>query len=564
MKRTLIVTATPPTTNGDLHIGHLSGPYLAADVFARYQRMAGRRVAYLCSGDDHQSYVQTTAERQRRDPRELANHYTEVIQQTLQAADIVVDLFTSSLANERHIAAVQSLFVDLYRKGVLKERIGRLLYCETCTRYLFESFAKGRCPFCREDAAGNLCEACGRVNDPTELLAARCSLCGNPPDVREYRGLFLPLEEHRVRLMEFYESRTTWRPHLRALCDWLVSRPMRDYPVTYPSNWGVPVPIQGFEDQVINVWFEMYPGHLNTLESWREQQAQAGTTAAPGGDGYELIQFLGYDNSFFNAVVHLVTALSADGDYPVPEHVITNEFYLLNGEKFSTSRNHAIWGSEVLQDTSSDCLRFYLAQTNPEHMQTNFTRREFFDTVADDFVGLWSGILDEFFRCVRSDFVGPIEMTVDPDLDCRGLLLWAKQQLERSYGVKYFSLRRASTVLHEYVTGCYQYLHRSLLPTREADAPTYEQRLGSLAYMLRGLAYFASPLLPRVSQRLYSALGYDGLIESRPWAECELLMPVVGKLQAPKEWFPRNNASVRVALASSVHRSDRPTEVHGR
>jgi methionyl-tRNA synthetase len=290
---TYLVTATPPTPNGDLHVGHLSGPYLGADVFARYRRLRGDRAVYLCSSDDHQSYVMTTAARLGRDPAELARHYSEVIQATLRAADVRLDHFTRALGNEPHVARVRRTFRELWDAGVLVERTRPALRCEPCGRHLFESFARGRCPACGEEAAGNLCEACGRVNDPVELVEPVCGFCRRPAMRGEYRGIFLPLERFRARLAAFYTGCDTWRPHLRALCEWLVSRPLPDYPVSYPSPWGIRVPVEGFEDHAINVWFEMFPGHVETTRAWAEAGG-GGADAAERlwGGGATVVQFL--------------------------------------------------------------------------------------------------------------------------------------------------------------------------------------------------------------------------------------------------------------------------------
>jgi methionyl-tRNA synthetase len=545
---TYLVTATPPTPNGDLHVGHLSGPYLAADVFARHQRQRGSRAVYLCSSDDHQSYVMTTAARLGRDPEELARHYAEVLQNTLRSADIRLDHFTRALGNAAHVAAVRAFFRALWDAGELVAATRPALRCEPCGRYLFESFAKGRCPHCGEEASGNLCEACGRVNDPVELVEPVCGFCRRPATLGEYTGVFLPLERHRAALAEFYATRATWRPHLRALCEWLTSRPLPDYPVSYPSPWGIRVPVDGFEDHAVNVWFEMYPGHLETTRDWA---ARAGLDPAAAdalwAGGSTVVQFLGYDNSFFNAVLHVALAMASRGRCRPAEHIVTNEFYLLDGEKFSTSRNHAIWGTDILAVVQPDALRWHLARTNPEAAQTDFTFRAFAARTESELAGRWSAAVNHGLA-LFARAGGRIPAEPEPDLESRGVLGWARQRLEAAYGVERFSLRAAAEALDAYVEGVERYAGRAehLAGDRFTD-----RRLGSLGWLLNGLSVFAAPLLPRFSERLRGALGVPA---EAGWDDAERPLSRETETGAQREWFARVPVArpVRVAAPAAV------------
>lgn len=532
----LLVTATPPTTNGDLHVGHLSGPYLAADVCVRYQKMLGNRPVYICSGDDHQTYVATTARRRGETPQELVRRSSDLVKTTLRAANIELDLFSNALENAEHIAFVQQIFSELYDQGAFKTKTTDILYCTACQHYLVESFAKGRCPYCEEGASGNLCEACGHVNNPVELLDPRCSVCNSPPEVRQYTGLFLPLEDYRARLAEFYATRVSWRPHLRALCQQLVSHPFPDYPVSYPTNWGIPVPVEGFQGQVINVWWEMFLGHIATTRAWAASQGEPQLGEALWSPGARLLQFLGYDNSFFNAVLHVATSMALKGRYILPEHIITNEFYLLDGEKFSTSRNHAIWGHDVLKTVQADALRLYLSRTNPEQMQTNFSYQEFVAFVQQELVGRWNPTINGLFEQVHSHAGGRVPADANLDLQVLGLVGWARQELERLYAPEHFSLRQASAVLTDLVEGCADYLNRCVLPFAAAQGTEYQRRLASFAYLLRGLALFAAPLMPAFAQQLWAALGLPGAVQSTPWSALEMPLPT-GQLQEAHIWF---------------------------
>lgn len=548
--KTFLITATPPTPNGDLHVGHLSGPYLGADVFTRYQRMRGNRAVYLCSGDDHQSYVMTTAKRQGRDPAELVEDMTATIKSTLCAMSIEMDLFTSALGNSAHVSFVQDVFRELYDRGVLQVKTRPALRCDTCDRYLFESFAKGACPHCGEEAAGNLCEACGRVNDPTELRDPVCSVCRSTPARTTYTGIFFPLEEYRGALAEFYASRTSWKPHLRALCDWLVSRPLPDYPVSYPSSWGIPVPVDGFEGQVINVWFEMYPGHIETTRSWAQLADEPGLAERLWGGDATLVQFLGYDNSFFNAVLHVATGIALGRRYALPEHIVTNEFYFLDGEKFSTSRNHAIWGRDIAQVVQTDALRYFLGRTNPEHMQTNFSYRDYASRVGTELRGVWEPTINGALAHIHEEFRGILPAESDPDLHARGLLDWAARWLERYYDLDEFSLRQASAVLHAYAEGCEAYFRRSVLARR--GTPMHASRVASLGFLLKGWAVLAAPILPEFAQRLWSGLGLPGQVADAGWAQLGESLATPTRVGPAQSWFAQVDVGVRAIRPAAL------------
>jgi len=503
---TYFVTATPPTPNGDLHVGHLSGPFLAADVFSRFQRMRGNRSVFATGSDDHQSYVLTAAQREGRDPARLADDYAERIQGTLRAAGIRVDRFTRALGDPVYRGVVQGFFGELVERGLVVRKRHRVLRCEDCERLLFEGFARGWCPRCGAETPGHLCEMCGWVNDPADLVEPTCSLCRGATRTVEWEGLFLPLEPHRRRLEGFWATRTSWRPHLLAYCEAMLAQPLPDYPVSHPSGWGVPVPVEGLGQQVINVWLEMYAGHVHAART------TAGFEGSPGSPGFTLVQFLGHDNSFYNAVLHTAVALALGGDWPVPEHVITNEFYFLEGRKFSTSRNHVVPGRDAVAMVGPDSLRCHLARTNPERWQTSFSPEALVATDRDEVQGVWTGAIEALLRLAESPLAGEGEPV--PDLRFAALFAGAREDLERCYDLDAFSLRRASAVLLELAMAGGDFASRAL---KSEPGPVPISKSADAAFFLRGLALLAAPLLPGLSQEIWERLGNSGEVAEEAW-----------------------------------------------
>lgn len=504
--KTFLVTATPPTPNGDLHVGHLSGPFLAADVFSRYQRMRGEKVVFATGSDDHQSYVHATAAREGKDPVAVADDFTERIQVTLRTADIEVDHFGRALGNACHRKLVRRLFRALVDSGCVTRKRHPALYCRFCERLLFEGFVRGWCPRCGEETPGHLCEMCGWVNDPIDLVEPTCNLCRGVPGTVEREGLYLPLEPHRGRLEDFWSTRATWRPHLMAFCEAMLAKPLPEYPVSHPGRWGIQVPSEGVGQQVVNVWLEMYAGHIVAGRA-TEVLEDPPTLDAP-----TIVQFLGHDNSFYNAVLHAAVSLALDESWPTPEHLITNEFYFLEDRKFSTSRNHAISGQDALAMVGSDCLRFHLARSNPERWQTNFSRDALIETEQREIQGIWTAAIREL-----QDQVRQVPSEQEPpacDLRVAGLIQGATSDLERCYGLGGFSLRQASSILLELAAAAVDFSRRA---SNAKPGPVPRPTAGDAAALLRSLALLSAPLVPSLSQEIWRSLGAKDEVTKKPW-----------------------------------------------
>ena len=366
-----LITATPPTPNGDLHIGHMSGPYLAADIFKRARMALGDNAVYVCYGDDNQSYVVTTADRLGADPTKLMDRANADIQKTLDAYHIHMDQYTRP--DDEYRKVVGDAIRLLISKNLVVEKETDQLYNRTTGAPVYEAFASGYCSVCLQETKGGICEACGHPNDPIDLIQKPSSGNVDAQFVkRSAKRLVLPIEEYRKEIVAFYRTkRGVWRPHLLQLVDELLSKPLADYPISHPSSWGIKIGLSEWDGHVINVWAEMGLGLLYLLNRHRsDTEIQQGRYA----------QFLGYDNSYFFAIVHLVLqfALKRAGvEYTkLPAFIFTNAFYNLENKKFSTSQGHALWARELLEHLSVEEARFYLSLNSPEVSEANFQLSE--------------------------------------------------------------------------------------------------------------------------------------------------------------------------------------------
>ncbi|MFG2922627.1 class I tRNA ligase family protein [Streptomyces sp. NPDC048305] len=478
--RRFLVTATPPTTNGDLHVGHLSGPYLGADVFSRAQRLTGHTALYASGGDDHQTYVVTTAQRLGVDPVALAARCNDEITGTLELADVAIDAFTRP--DDAYREEIREFFAGLYRAGRLVPRTWTFPYCAETGRYLLEAFATGFCPECLAGTCGAICENCGHPNDAGSLLFPEGTGAGegSTQEPREVEILVLPLEEYRERFTEFYRRRrSTMRPHVLRFVDEMLSRPLPDFPVSYPADWGIPVGIEGFEGQVINVWAEMLPGLRHMAEAARaDRTPETPAGVWDKGSGFELVQFLGYDNTFYFSFAHLGLAF-AHGGLIEPTAIVTNEFYHLDGAKFSTSRRHLIWARDLVGKYGPDNVRFHLALGNPEHQPADFTEAGFLETVRTR--------LHEPLRRITAELAAHTGRPVTAGPGTEALLDRYRDRMRRAYTLETFSMRLAAETTANLLV---------LLASRASDDP------GLATAGLRVLATQASPLVPGLASTI--------------------------------------------------------------
>jgi methionyl-tRNA synthetase len=366
-----VVIAATPTPNGDLHAGHLAGPYLAGDVFARYRQLIGHRVVHSTCTDDSQSYVLTTARRRGLSPEQLVSLSTAQIASSLAAVGSSIPGLPP--VGEAYRRAVLDFLDPLYAGGVFEPRTVAMPYATRAGQYLYDGLVSGTCPTCLAGSSGGGCESCGHPNHFDQLLDPHSST--DPSDPLEYRDvtvLVLPLENFRDRLTEYYAAcRESWRPHARQLIDELMSAALPEVPVTVPGSWGICAPYAETPGQILYPWIEAMPACL--YSTWWAAGERGPVDADWRAEaGAELVYFHGYDNVYAWGLVDLVLLMAHGGKYTLPAANVCNEFYELAGSKFSTSRNHVVWTRDLLADTPRDLARFYLALTAPEFQRTTF------------------------------------------------------------------------------------------------------------------------------------------------------------------------------------------------
>lgn len=363
MKQQTHIIAPPPTPNGDLHVGHLSGPYLAADIYRRYLTQQGVTANYVISADDNQSYVETTAKRLgiRRD--QLIARSREQILHTLQNYSIGVQLFGT--LDHHYERFITDYFRRIFDKKLINVRQTEVLFDTKNGTYPVEAHISGNCPTCLQKTCGGICESCGHPNQCIDLL----NLNQQGLEIRQEPRLVLDLERFRPSIEAFLRQRPN-RPRLQYLINSLLEKKLTPFVLSYKTGHGISAEFAELADQQINVWAEMYPGHLYFLQ-------QASKTLSAN-DQY--VQFLGFDNSYFYVLVHVALMFAAKEvglDWPAPTAFITNQFYHLDSVKFSTSKGHVLWAIDLAKKFNSDLIRLYLALNGPEYQEANFIEDDF-------------------------------------------------------------------------------------------------------------------------------------------------------------------------------------------
>lgn len=443
MKRTLVI-APGPTANGDLHLGHLAGPFLAADVCARYARSTGQDVLFGTGVHFTQNYIVTTARRLGVPPEDLRVRSAAQVEETLAAVGIEPDGFVRF--DGRYVKTVQHFFERLHGTGKLRLRAVQFPYAPHTGTYLTDAYVRGGCPVCLAEGCAGLCENCGHWIASADLIAPRSTLDPDGPvELREQQVLVLPLEEHREALVAYFAGRSaTMRPRLAQMVEEILSRPLPDYPVTLPISWGIPAPFPEVAGQVIYADAETiaWSMHCTALAAERRGAVLGADDELWFSDaGTQVAYFFGSDAGFAFAVVGAAMLLALGG-YALPEHFVTNEFYELDHDKFSTSRGHVVTGRELAAEVPRDLVRFYLAATGPDFQRTNFNRAALEHVTGTRLVQPWNRVVDKVAAWAGR---GPLPVS-ERSRAAAGLML---ERFAAAYDVRRFSLTSVTFTLSE-------------------------------------------------------------------------------------------------------------------
>jgi methionyl-tRNA synthetase len=404
------ITAALPYTNGPVHIGHLAGVYIPADIYARFQRMQEKDVAFVCGSDEHGVPITLKAKKEGITPQQVVDKYHEIIKKSFLDFGITFDNYSRTTAKIHHDTA-SGFFKKLYEDGKFIEEVTEQLYDAEADQFLADRFVIGTCPKCgNEESYGDQCESCGTSHNATDLINPKSAITGAVPSLKETRHWFLPLDQYEPWLKEWIVEghKKDWKTNVYGQCKSWIDDGLRPRAVTRDLDWGIPVPVEGADGKVLYVWFDAPIGYISATKEWA---ANLGKDWEPYWKDEEtkLLHFIGKDNIVFHCII-FPSMLKAEGSYILPTNVPANEFLNLEGNKISTSKNWAVWLHEYLEDfpNQQDVLRYTLTANAPETKDNDFTWSDFQARNNNELVAIFGNFINRVVVLTHKYYDGAV------------------------------------------------------------------------------------------------------------------------------------------------------------
>ncbi|HKM93784.1 MAG TPA: methionine--tRNA ligase [Prolixibacteraceae bacterium] len=430
-KRTLITSALP-YANGPVHIGHLAGVYVPADIYARYLRMKGEEVAFIGGSDEHGVPITLKAKNEGISPQDVVDKYHGIIKDAFKRFGISFDVYSRTSAKVHHETASE-FFKKLYNEGKFIEKTSEQYYDEEAKQFLADRYISGTCPKCgNEKAYGDQCEACGSTLNATDLGNPKSTLSGNPPVMRETKHWYLPLEQYEPWLKAWIlEGHKEWKSNVYGQCKSWLDGGLNARAVTRDLDWGVPVPIDGADGKVLYVWFDAPIGYISATKEWTPEWEKWWKDPET-----RMLHFIGKDNIVFHCII-FPSMLKAEGTYNLPENVPANEFLNLEGDKISTSRNWAVWLHEYLDEFpgKEDVLKYVLTANAPETKDNDFTWKDFQARNNNELVAILGNFVNRALVLAQNYYNGVVPAAgklLDVDKQTLAQIVSLKADVEKS------------------------------------------------------------------------------------------------------------------------------------
>jgi len=521
------ITAALPYTNGPVHIGHLAGVYVPADIYSRYLRQKGEDVAFVCGSDEHGVPITIKAKKEGITPQQVVDKYNKIIKDSFVDFGITFDNY-SRTSGKMHHETASDFFKKLYDQGDFIEETSEQYYDEAEKQFLADRYITGTCPKCgAEGAYGDQCEKCGSTLSPTELINPKSALSGNVPVLKETKHWFLPLDKHEAFLREWILEghKHDWKPNVYGQVKSWVDDGLRPRAVTRDLDWGIPVPVEGGEGKVLYVWFDAPIGYISSTKEWAEEQGKDWEPYWKDKDT-KMVHFIGKDNIVFHCII-FPAMLKSHGDYILPENVPANEFLNLEGNKISTSKNWAVWLHEYLQDfpDKQDVLRYTLTANAPESKDNDFTWKDFQARNNNELVAIFGNFINRVVVLTNKYYNGVVpvqgELT-DIDNDVLNQLKNFPDKIARS--IERYRFREALSEMMNLARMGNKYLaDEEPWKLAKTDEKRVETIMNIALQISSALAIVSEPFLPFTSIKLTSMLNLPSLKWEDVSAEGDLI-----------------------------------------
>lgn len=503
------ITAALPYANGPIHIGHLAGVYVPADIYVRYLRLKKKDVLFVCGSDEHGVPITIRAKKEGISPQEVADKYHDLISSSFKRFGIGFDIY-SRTTNKVHYQTASDFFTTLYDKGQFREIVSEQYFDEETGEFLADRYIMGTCPKCGfEEAFGDQCEKCGSTLSPSELINPKSMLSGSKPVLRETKHWYLPLDEFEPWLRQWIlNEHKEWKSNVYGQCKSWLDQGLQPRAVTRDLDWGVPVPLDQAQGKVLYVWFDAPIGYISATREWGDKTGQDWEPYWKDEDTC-LYHFIGKDNIVFHCII-FPSMLKAHGDYILPENVPANEFLNLEGNKISTSRNWAVWLNEFLEELpgKEDVLRYTLCANAPETKDNDFTWKDFQAKNNNELVAILGNFVNRALVLTQKYFEGTVPARAALyDVDDH-LIEIIKNTPERiTSALDHFKFREGLTSFLDLARAGNKYLAETepwkLIKTDPGRVKTI---LNLSLQVVANLAYLSEPFLPFTSEKIIKML----------------------------------------------------------
>ncbi len=515
----ILVTSALPYANGAIHLGHLAGAYLPADVYVRYQRLKKRDVLFICGTDEHGVPITIAAEKEGVSPRAFVDRWYEDHKASFAKFGISFDNF-SRTSLPQHYETAQDFFLNLYKKGFLVEKSAQQFFCVHCDRFLADRYVEGACPKCgAEGARGDQCENCGSSLDQVELINPYCKTCGAKPEMRSTAHLFLKLHDFQSQLEQWLNKKTGWKDNVLNYCRGWFSEGLENRAVTRDLTWGVPVPLPEYEGKVIYVWFEAPIGYISATKEWAEKRGEPDRWRDYWLDEHtKLVHFIGKDNIVFHAIIWPAMLFGYD-KYILPDDIPANEFLTIEGEKLSTSRNFAVWLHEYLEQFEPDPLRYWLAANAPETKDADFSWKDFQHRNNNELADILGNFINRSTVFIKNNFNGVVPERGELDaLDRTMLDALVTAQREVGECFENFQIRKAANVFMDLARLANKYFNdKQPWLTLKTDTRACATTMNICTQTVKTLAVLQQPILPFSAEKTWRILGLPGQVSDQFW-----------------------------------------------
>ncbi|CAH8282936.1 methionyl-tRNA synthetase [Mariniflexile fucanivorans] len=542
------ITSALPYTNGPIHIGHLAGVYVPADIYARYLRLTGNDVVFIGGSDEHGVPITIKAKNEGVSPQDVVDKYHAIIKKSFEEFGISFDNYSRTSAKIHHDTASE-FFKTLYDKGDFIEEVTEQLYDEKANQFLADRFVTGTCPKCgNEEAYGDQCEKCGTSLNATDLINPKSALTGNVPTLKETKHWFLPLDRYEAFLREWILEghKKDWKPNVYGQVKSWIDDGLRPRAVTRDLDWGIPVPVPGGEGKVLYVWFDAPIGYISSTKEWAEREGKDWEPYWKS-DDTKLVHFIGKDNIVFHCII-FPAMLKAEGSFILPENVPANEFLNLEGNKLSTSKNWAVWLPDYLKEFpgQQDVLRYALTANAPETKDNDFTWKDFQARNNNELVAIFGNFINRVVVLTQKYYDGIVPAPNEFSQVDEETLAAVKAYPEViSSSIERYRFREAQTELMNLARLGNKYLaDEEPWKMIKVDEARTETIMYVALQIAAALATLSEPFLPFTSAKLKGILNLKSkenngnvshaeLVEASQWSDVsikEVLLPIGHKI----------------------------------